>query len=48
MSVTSLFALAETSVMHGVNHWVVGGGTFVVLLLAMGALLVFGGGRDHS
>jgi hypothetical protein len=31
-----------------VNHWVVGGSILVFLLLLMGALLVFGAGREHS
>ena len=36
---------------HGepaVNPWFVGGGAFLILLLLLGALVAFGGGRDHS
>ena len=32
----------------GVNHWVVGGLTLLILLAALGALMAFGGGREHS
>jgi hypothetical protein len=32
----------------GVNHWVIGGLTLLILLAAMGALIAFGGGREHS
>jgi hypothetical protein len=32
----------------GVNHWVVGAITLAILLVALGALLAFGGGREHS
>jgi hypothetical protein len=31
-----------------INHWVVGTGVIVIFLLLMGALLVFGAGREHS
>ncbi|QNN55212.1 hypothetical protein [Nocardioides mesophilus] len=31
-----------------VNPYLVGVGTFIVLLALMGALLAFGRGRDHS
>lgn len=31
-----------------VNHWIVGGGILLFLLLVLGALVVFGGGRDHT
>jgi hypothetical protein len=51
MSMTSLVILAAESGSHeegGVNPWVVGVGIFVLLLLLMGALVVFGGGREHS
>ncbi len=32
----------------GVNHWVIGGVTLLILLAALGALMAFGGGREHS
>jgi hypothetical protein len=32
----------------GVNHWVVGAGTLLLLLIAVGILIAFGGGREHS
>ena len=32
----------------GVNHWVVGAGTLVLLMVALGVLIAFGGGREHS
>ena len=32
----------------GVNHWVIGGLTLLILLAALGALMAFGGGREHS
>ena len=32
----------------GINQWVVGAGVFVLLLLLLGGLVAFGGGRDHS
>jgi hypothetical protein len=31
-----------------INSWVVGGITLAILLLMLGALLAFGGGREHS
>ena len=37
---------AETS--GGVNHWVVGSIVLVILLAALGILMAFGGGREHS
>ena len=30
------------------NPYVIGGGVLVVLLLALGAVAAFGGGREHS
>ena len=32
----------------GVNHWAVGAGVLLLLLVAIGALLAFGAGREHS
>ena len=45
---TLLLAAQETEMWGGVNHWVVGGLTLLILLVAMGALVAFGGGREHS
>ena len=47
MSLTPLVTVAAES-SGGVNHWFVGIGVFVMLLVMLGALLAFGGGRDHS
>ena len=32
----------------GMNHWVIGALTLGILLAALGALVAFGGGREHS
>ena len=49
MSLTSMVAAAtEHSAGPNLNPWVVGAGVFVLLLVLLGALLSFGGGRDHS
>ena len=46
---TLLQAAAEEHEMWaGVNHWVVGALTLGILLAALGALVAFGGGREHS
>ena len=37
---------AETS--GGVNHWLIGGIVLVILLAALGILMAFGAGREHS
>jgi len=29
-------------------NWTVGGGTLLILLALLGALVLFGGGREHS
>ncbi len=29
-------------------NWVVGGGTLLILMALLGALVAFGGGREHS
>jgi hypothetical protein len=47
MSITPLVTLAAAS-SGGINPWLVGGGVFVLLLVLLGGLLAFGGGRDHS
>jgi hypothetical protein len=48
MSLTPLSTLAATQTGSGINPWVVGIGVFVLLLVLLGGLLAFGGGRDHS
>ena len=49
MSIALILAAAEEPEMwSGVNHWVVGAGTLLLLLAALGALLAFGAGREHS
>jgi hypothetical protein len=45
---TLLMAAQESETWGGVNHWVVGVSILVILLAAMGILLAFGGGREHS
>jgi hypothetical protein len=48
MSLTPLVTLAAAQAGSGINPWFVGVGVFVLLLLALGGLLAFGGGRDHA
>jgi hypothetical protein len=49
MSLTPMITLAESSTrLAGVSKWTVGVSLFVVLLVLMGGLLAFGGGRRHS
>ena len=49
MSIALILAAVEESEMWaGVNHWVVGAGTLLLLLASLGALLAFGAGREHS
>jgi hypothetical protein len=45
---TLLLAAAESEMWGGVNHWAVGATVLAILLAAMGALVAFGGGREHS
>jgi hypothetical protein len=45
---TLLLAAAEHETWGGVNHWVVGASTLLILLVALGILIAFGGGREHS
>ena len=39
--------MAEEEINHALS-WGVGGGALLILLVLMGALVAFGGGRDHS
>ena len=48
MSTLLMAAAEEHETWGGVNHWVVGGLTLLILLAALGALIAFGGGREHS
>ena len=48
LPLTTLLALAEEGSEHALNPWWVGVATLGILLLAIGALLAFGGGREHS
>ena len=48
LPLTTLVALAEEGSEHALNPWWVGVATLGILLLAIGALLAFGGGREHS
>jgi len=41
-------ALAEAETPEKVSHWWIGAGVLVILLLALGGLLAFGRGREHS
>ena len=40
--------LAQASEVNAGLSWAVGGGIFVFLLILLGALAAFGGGREHS
>jgi hypothetical protein len=48
MSPSVILVAAESSGAASLNPWAVGGAIFVLLLILMGALLVFGAGRPHS
>jgi hypothetical protein len=48
MSLTPLVTVAATESGSGINPWLVGGGIFLLLLVLLGGLMAFGGGRDHS
>jgi hypothetical protein len=41
-------AVTPAEMWGGVNHWVAGAGVLLLLLAAIGALLAFGAGREHS
>jgi hypothetical protein len=45
---TLFLAAAESETWGGLNHWVVGAGTLALLVIALGILVAFGGGREHS
>ncbi|MBF4767496.1 hypothetical protein ISU10_06915 [Nocardioides agariphilus] len=48
MSTLVVMAAEHGETWGGVNHWVIGGLTLLILLAAMGVLIAFGGGREHS
>ncbi len=47
MSLTVMAAESHEEVNAALN-WAIGGGILLVLLALLGALVVFGGGREHS
>ena len=48
MSTLLLAAAEEHETWSGLNHWVVGASTLGLLVIALGILVAFGGGREHS
>ena len=48
MSVAPLLVSAAEAHSTGVNPWLVGAGTLLLLLILLAGLVAFGGGRDHS
>lgn len=52
MSLSTITAVAAQAVEQHheqvIAPWIVGAGALGILLLALGALIVFGGGREHS
>ena len=48
MSTLLQAAAEEHEMWGGVNHWVVGALVLAILVAALGALVAFGGGREHS
>jgi hypothetical protein len=47
MSLSVLATEAHEPVNQALN-WIIGGGTLAILLALIGALIAFGGGREHS
>jgi hypothetical protein len=45
-TVVAVISAAEDE--PAIDPWLIGGGTLLLLLLVLGALIAFGGGRDHS
>jgi hypothetical protein len=50
MAIVTLVPLAAEAAheSEGVNPWLVGAGTFVLLLAFLLGVIAFGGGRDHT
>jgi len=48
MSLTPLITLAAAEAGSGLSPELVGGGIFLVLMIMLGALVAFGGGRDDA
>lgn len=49
MSSTVLRLAAEAGEHHEkINHWIIGAIAFAILMALLGALLIFGAGREHS
>ena len=48
MSTLLMAGAEESETWAGVNHWVVGAVVLAILLAALGALIAFGAGREHS
>ena len=45
---TLILAAAESQTWGGVNHYAIGASALAILLVALGILIAFGGGREHS
>jgi hypothetical protein len=45
---TLLLAAQASEMWGGVNHWAIGAGVLALLVIALGILVAFGGGREHS
>jgi hypothetical protein len=45
---TLILAAAESETWGGVNHWAIGATVLIILMAALGILVAFGGGREHS
>ena len=48
MSLSALTVQAAEAHEGGVNHWLIGGVTLFLLMAMIGALMMFGAGREHS
>jgi hypothetical protein len=48
MSLAPLLVIAAESQSSGISHWFIGAGVLLIFLVLMGALLAFGGGREHT
>ncbi|MBA3783217.1 hypothetical protein [Nocardioides sp. InS609-2] len=48
LSALSLAAAVAENGEHALSPYAVGGGVLLILLAVMGALVAFGGGREHS